>query len=279
MERSLSPSPCSALQNSGVSQGERERKEEKGCEAERVEDEKRRRSRRRSRERRSRPIPFKLIPRPAGLHPVTLSRSSSPSAIPIQGAHLRRSAFPPRPPFFPLSKGRYFHPRVFHSSSMAIPFSFTYLPHCHNHSATVGFSKQPELTGVFFLVGFFKQKNWDSSRLSRHLFPSLALSEPAISTRIPPVTSPIPAVTFLFFHFLLMTPLPPPVSHLLLSSASFLHSSPIFVLPPCHMFSFALCRRLECHLMRPGLRAVEYQCCAAVYPGEGVKERDRPPSH
>lgn len=42
-------------------------------------------------------IPYKLIPRPAGLHSVTLSCSSKSSAIPIQEAHLRRLAalFPP----------------------------------------------------------------------------------------------------------------------------------------------------------------------------------------
>lgn len=109
MERSLPLLQCFTKQRS---EPRREGKEEKGCEAERVEDENRRRSRRRSRKRRSRLIPFKLIPRPAGLHPVTLSCSPSPSAIPIQGAHLRRSAFPP-PSRFPSLRVGIFIPGYF----------------------------------------------------------------------------------------------------------------------------------------------------------------------
>lgn len=91
--------------------------------------------------RRSGVMPFKLIRRPAGLHPVTLSCSSGPSAIPIQESTSEQthSSFSSR------SLSRYFHPGVFHSSSMAVPFSFSYLSHCHNHSATVGFSKESEL--------------------------------------------------------------------------------------------------------------------------------------
>lgn len=50
--------------------------------------------------------------------------------------------------------------------------------------------------------------------------------------------------------------------------------SPSRVRPPRHMFPFA--RPLEWRLMRPGLRALEYQRAAAVGPGEAVMEGDGP---
>lgn len=116
-------------------------------------------------------IPFKLIPRPAGLHPVTLSCSSGPCAVPHPGKHIGGDllyfSFLP----FSLRGVRYFHPRVFHSPSTAVPpsFSFSYLPHCHNHSATVGFSNQPQLTGILsFSPSVF-------SFLCIHLLPFLSL--------------------------------------------------------------------------------------------------------
>lgn len=55
---------------------------------------------------------------------------------------------------------------------MAILFSFSYLPHCHNHSATVGFSTERQL-------GVFAEKKrllpYSASIFSLSLPPSLAL--------------------------------------------------------------------------------------------------------
>lgn len=57
-------------------------------------------------------------------------------------------------------------------------------------------------------------------------------------------------------------------------------SSLFFLLSPSlPSLTPTLCLQLECHLMRPGLRAVEYRRCAAVHPGEDVREKDRPSSH
>lgn len=179
---------------------------------------KKRWSRRRTGKRRSGVIPFKLIPRPAGLHPVTLSCSSSPLPFPSR-EHIWGDArlFSTHS----LSRGRYFHPRVFHSSSMAIPFSFSYLSHCHNHSATVGFSEEPELT-VFFTSIF-------------PLYASMSCPFPSLpSQHAFPSHLPIPTFTFSHFHSPLMTSLPPPRPLFSLFSLPLA----IFVLPPCHMFFF-----------------------------------------
>ena len=118
--------------------------------------------------------------------------------FPIQRTHRRRSALFFFPPIFS-PRGKVFSSRgisqLFHGHPPPPPpssFSFSYLPHCHNHSATVGFSNQPQFT-------VFSKRNWDSFLLSLRLFssmhPSLALSQPAISACVP-FTSPIPTSTF-----------------------------------------------------------------------------------
>lgn len=114
---------------------------------------------------------------------------------------------------------------------MAISFSLSYLPHRHNHSATVGFSKESELN-------VFLQKNCDSSPLSLHLFlfmpPSHARCLP--SQRTFPSHLPFPVSLFLSFHFLLMTSFPhlasPPLFSLFLCPPQSL----FFLLAICSLF-------------------------------------------
>lgn len=147
---------------------------------------------------------------------------------------------------------------------MAIPFSFSYLPHCHKHSTTVGFSKEPEL------CSFFKV-----SSLHLYFFSPL-LPFPSLSSQCA-FLSHLLLFPFSHFHFLLMKapshisfPLEP-----LFSVPRYLWSSLCHMLP----FSLSLCFWLECHWMSPGLRALEYRRRAAVRPGEDVREGDRPSSN
>lgn len=59
--------------------------------------------------------------------------------------------------------------------------------------------------------------------------------------------------------------------HPLLLCSSFLPYVPSLSLSPCLW--------LECHLMKPGLRAVEYRHHAAVHSGEDVREADGASPH
>lgn len=153
---------------------------------------KRRWSRRRSRKRRSGVIPFKLIPRPAGLHPVTLSCSSGLCAVPHPGKHIGGDllyfSFLP----FSLRGVRYFHPRIFHSPSTAIPPLLLILL-SSTLSQPFSYCRLQQPATAY----------WDSFLLSLRLLlfmhPSLALSQPAISACVP-FTSPIPTSTLSLSH-------------------------------------------------------------------------------
>lgn len=144
------------------------------------------------------------------------------------------------------------------SQPLPWPLPLSYLPGCHTYSAS-------------------SQKRWVSSHLfslSFHLlpFPSLVISV-CISLHISHFVLIFPSTLFsLSVNDFSAT------SHIFSSlQPPFLSLLSLFFLLAIRPLSLSLW--LECHLMRPGLRAAEYRCAAAVHPGEDVRERDRPSSH
>lgn len=174
-------------------------------------------------------IPFKLIPRPAGLHPVTLPRSRSslhfPSRDPV---HLKRPISLYLPPFF--SPGI---PIPVYFMALPWPFScsFSYLPQCHNQSATLGFTSG--LRSHCFSQGEKKER-----KKKLPLFNSLPPS--SLSHTLPP---PLSSPACHFGEFSLFTfPVSSLTSFLSRSlSVSLFHnllmsSSHSFILPLSHTF-------------------------------------------
>lgn len=193
--------------------------------------------------RRSGVLAFKLIPWPAGLHPVTPSCISSPRR-PVRRAHLSRD----------------FHlggiSQLRRGCSRLLLLSFTpsqAFSHCEEPQLPLVFTE--ELTPVV--------------SLPLHLLSSRL---PLLLCRSPPSRHVSPLHQFPLFHFPLMTS-----RTFFPSSASFLRLA-ISVLAPCHVLSSPLCLRRECHLMRAGLRALEYRRRAARCTQERMSGKETGPS-
>lgn len=177
-------------------------------------------------------IPFKLIPRPAGLHPVTLSCSSGLCAVPHPGKHIGGDllyfSFLP----FSLRGVRYFHPRIFHSPSTAIPPLLLILL-SSTLSQPFSYCRLQQPATAY----------WDSFLLSLRLllfYASISCPFSACNLGMRPLH-----ISYSHFYSLSLSPL----HFLLMTSLSHLTSPPlfslfspflaIFVLPPRHMFSFS----------------------------------------